>query len=145
MLYKFKEKRLMLFASVLSEIQCVNNNHFIVRNVRKNTQESFRAIEMTGKISPACMEVSSPEEFGFQLLAHDQIKHFFSDYKETFPSPSLYYMDENNVFLVQHGMCTTILYNELMSHEVQYIDEFQDIYLKMCGRELIFTPTDIIW
>jgi len=138
---KRNERLLILFDNKFSEIKCIDNNQFIVKNIKDNTIEIYNKMQiLSKKITSVPLHVSCPEDFGFILLNPQEIKDLFTNKKDLFPYPSLYFKDKNDVIIVQTGNTFKVLYQDFISEDFQYIDELEKLYFQLIGKEVQFNP-----
>lgn len=138
MLDKYRQNRIHLFGDILSQIESINPNSFNVRNIKDETEKEYNNFDISLKLQSAPMYLSCPEEFGFRIMSSSEIKTYFKEYLDSFPSPSLYYVNDSEVFCVDNGAEFNILYKDKLSPNISFIHEFQDVYFEMVGKEVEF-------
>lgn len=111
----------------------------------EKVETSCNAIKLACNISFADLICSCPDDFGFKMLSVHQIREYFSNMKDVFLHPSIYYKDDYDVFIIHNEGFWTILYNKKLSDKLTYIHEFQDTYFKMTGIETVYNPIEMVW
>ncbi len=134
----------MLFADKLSEIKRTDNNYSIT-TLRTGDISQCSASGLIINAKPAEMYYSCAEDFGFKLLNIEERRNFIVKEKTNIYEASLFYKNDYDVFFIQFDEFFKINFNGIFSGELKYINELQENYFSMTGKEVIYNPIKNNW